>query len=205
MFGSIKSAEAWSWGPVLGGHVDKCLRRPGADRTYDGALTEDPHTPFHSCDSRGICPVRDGANVVQIIPVTRREQKSDTQSNVGNEVVASYPRRAIKPAASRNWSLKRVLDEPASREESPKRVRETVIKEPGHTLLTPQQNWWVREGSNERPPLLSSDGEELSYYLVHGSLELTDTLESSTVSSLVSERATRFGSPCETQRYLPMR
>jgi hypothetical protein len=205
LFGSIKSAEAWSWGPLLGGHVDKCLRKAGADRIYDGALTEDPHTPFHSCDSRGICPVRDGANVVQIIPVTTRERTSGAQSNVADEVVASHPYRAIEPTASGNSSLKRVLDEPASREDSPKRMRETVMKEPGHTLLTPQQNWWVREGSNERPPLLSSDGEELSYYLVRRFVEPADTLESSTVTSLLSERAKRFGWPRETQRHLSLR
>jgi hypothetical protein len=165
LFGSIKSAEAWTWGPLLRGHVDKSSRRAGiSGHVYEGALTEDPHTPFHSCDSLGTCPVRDAANVVQIIPVTTTKQPTPDVQPEKPDV--PRPRHELENVDSANKSVKRKSEEPTDRNESPKRPGETVVKEPGHTLLQPRKSWWIREGSKERPALLSSNGDDLSYYLV---------------------------------------
>ena len=81
LYGSIKSADIWEWGPLLGGHVDRSQKKSGvADYLYQSYLTEDPETAFHSCDSRGVCPVRDNAKVVQIIPITTRRVIREDQA-----------------------------------------------------------------------------------------------------------------------------
>jgi hypothetical protein len=151
LFGSIKSAEQWIWGPFLCGHVDKCQKKAGiADYEYEGRLTEDPNTPFHSCDSRGVCPIRDAANVVQIIPVTTTGVKhvnSQTNSEITSDITGQ---------------LKRKRDDDDSKQE----VKRIILKEPGHTLLAPRASWWTKENSKERPPILSEQGESLPYFIV---------------------------------------
>lgn len=168
LFGSIRAPDVWNWGPFLRGHVDRCQRKGGlADHFYEGGLTEDPNTVFHSCDSRGICSVRDRSNVVQIIPVTTKALVRD-QKTGDNSVDVDFPSdgQEAAPFKIESQSLKRKRGDTSPPGKSRKRAKEIVLKEPGHTLLEPKQTWWIREGTKVRPPLLSADGENLSYYLV---------------------------------------
>jgi hypothetical protein len=73
-------------------------------------------------------------------------------------------------------ALKRKHEHDTGIEQSPKRLKELIMKEPGHTLLEPKRSWWVAEGSNERPPLISATGEQLPYYLVYSLRLATDFL-----------------------------
>src|SRR5436190_8857206 len=131
LYGGIKSADMWEWGPLLGGHTDRSQKKSRvADYLYEGYLTEDPQTFFHSCDSRGVCPVRDNANVVQIIPITTRSvirEDQTSQTGVWNAKIdlESHP--------STN-TLKRRYEKDEEQERSPKRIREMILKEAGHTL-----------------------------------------------------------------------
>jgi len=159
LFGSIKSPETWAWGPFLLGHADKCDRLPGvADRIYEGYLTRNPNTTFHSCDSRGSCPVRDNANVVQIIPVTNHDFSTDHDA-IPSPLAEVVRAKSNSPIPSSDSKRKSEVSS-----QSPKRTKETALKEPGHTLLA--QSWWVRAGKITRPPLVASSGEALSYYIV---------------------------------------
>jgi hypothetical protein len=163
LYRSIKSGDIWEWGPFLGGHVDRSQKKFGvADYLHDSYLTEDPETTFHSCDSRGVCPVRDNANIVQIIPITtRRVIRGDqvTQTNYSNTKgsLESFP-------STKTQKRKRGKNEEPER--SPKRVKELILKEVGHTLLEPKKSVWVNEMSKERPSLFSTTGESLPYYIV---------------------------------------
>jgi hypothetical protein len=105
------------------------------------------------------------ANVVQIIPVTTmgrltledEEIKMENQAELGNG------------SQDRTYSssmLKRKNIEEFSVERSPKRLKEEALTEPGHTLLKPQESWWVNPDTKERPPIFSADGDSLPYLLV---------------------------------------
>ena len=158
LYRSIKSADVWEWGPFLGGHVDPGQKKDGlADHVYEGQLTEDPNTILHSCESKGICPVRDAANVVQIIPIT--SDKAPKKEYLSESIV-------VESANFQEPSKKRKALEDIS--DRPDKI--AVLREPGHTLLEPRENWWVRRGTRERPPIYSADGDILPYYLVSPSL-----------------------------------
>jgi hypothetical protein len=160
LFGSIRSPETWAWGPYLLGHTDKCQRLPGvADHTYEGHLTQNPHTTFHSCDSLGGCPVRDNAHVVQIIPVTNHAFSIDNNENPPRPVEV-VDLRSNSPGKANDLNQKRE----GALQGTPKTVKGAVLKEPGHTLLA--QSWWVRGGMTTRPPIVAPSGEPLSYYIV---------------------------------------
>jgi hypothetical protein len=141
--------------------VDKCARKEIADITYEGALTQEPNTWFHSCDARGICPVRDNSNVVQIIPVTSQAAQKARMAKDGLSSVSE----------EKEWDSKQVQ----------------MLKEPGHTTLLPNQNWWIRQDLRKRPPLYSKDGESLPYYLVHDMLRGDLTLVRIVIASLVPQ------------------
>ena len=155
----------WEWGPFLCGHVYVRPKKSGvADQIYEGFLTKDPNTRFHSCESRGVCPVRDIANVVQIIPITTR---GASRSNATLESDISSPKFKVEEISLEAGALKRKHEHDTDTQRSRKRLKELIMKEPGHTLLEPRASWWVAEGSNERPPLISATGEQLPYYLVY--------------------------------------
>lgn len=164
VYSAIKSPETWIWGPFLGGHIDKSQKKVGlANRTYEGALTENPNTRFHSCDSREACPVRDSANVVQIIPVTTHT--TAVEEKVSN--LDHFGSRAMPDGISQSVAVKQILERRRPLEPSPKDVDETILKEPGHTLLEPRTHWWVEGTSEERVPIISEEGEPLPHYLVY--------------------------------------
>jgi hypothetical protein len=141
------------------GHTDKCSRKNGvANRVYEGALTLDANTMFHSCESRGTCHFRDSSNVVQIIPVTstillQDAGKCDNEGRATSEDVHSLKRKGDFKDDGRG-DTKRIL-----------------LKEPGHQLLIPRESWWSKERSKERPPILSDDGESLPYFIVFNLFE----------------------------------
>lgn len=163
LYGSIKSPHIWEWGPLLGGHMDRSRKKSGvADYLYQSYLTENPETTFHSCDSREVCPVRDNANVVQIIPITtRRVIREDQASQIGD----SNTKDNLEFSTSTK-TLKRIYENDEELERSPKRTKRLILKEPGHTLLEPKKSWWVNESSKERLSLFSVTGESLPYYIV---------------------------------------
>jgi hypothetical protein len=163
LYRSIKSADVWEWGPFLGGHVDPGQKKHGlADHVYEGQLTQDPNTMLHSCESKGLCPVRDGANVVQIIPIT--SDKAPKKEYMTESIVANFEEPSKKRKASEDISGR-----------PDKMASNAALKEPGHTLLEPRENWWVRHGTTERPPIYSADGDILPYYLVSSSCSLFNT------------------------------
>jgi len=141
------------WGSFLSGHVDKGQKKSGiADVLYEGVLTEDPNTRFHSCDSKGSCPVRDNANVVQIIPITTRTAIARKQME-NNSLDSDFAEQGLKRNVEYNDSI----------EKSPTRIKGVVVKEPGHTFL---DGWWTRDKTRPRPQLISEEGGFLSYYIV---------------------------------------
>lgn len=164
-------------------------------------MTEDPNTRFHSCDSRGVCPVRDTANVVQIIPVTTRKPIRHHLLEPG----LSNPGFSIEGESAEVKTLKRKHGRDLELERNPKRVKELIMKEPGHTLLEPKESWWVCEGSSERPTLLSATGELLPYYLVCTLRPVTDFIERAFVPPLVIERTPQPRRPFQASRSFPMR
>jgi hypothetical protein len=130
-----------------------------ADHTYEGHLTTNPETSFHSCDSLGRCPVRDNANVVQIIPVTNHAY------SLHNEEISATADIDLKSNSLDQSNIsKRKLEAEVDR--SSKRLKQTILKEPGHTLLAPRETWGFREGTANRPLILTPDGQPLSYYIV---------------------------------------
>jgi len=157
LYQSIKSGDVWEWGPFLGGHVDLGQKKAGvADHIYDGQLTEDPNTILHSCESRGACPVRDSANVIQIIPVTSdRAPKKDYMLES-----TAFKSTDVGDASKRRKTSYDISDRPN------KVIPNGALREPGHSLLEPRESWWVHHGAKERPPIYSSDGLILPYYLV---------------------------------------
>ena len=164
LFHSIRSADVWEWGPFLSGHINRSEKKEiVADHIYEGVLTEDPNTIFHSCHSKGVCPVRDGANVVQIIPVTTRKivpayEKSQVDRPDPGDHRESFSRSA--------GTLKRKHIEDIQHGPDPKRAKDVIVKELGHTLLEPRQSWWGAEETKERLPIVSASGERLPYYIV---------------------------------------
>lgn len=164
LYGSIKDVQAWAWGPFLAGHHHKYQKATFHGHYYGGALTQDPDTHFHSCESRGRCPIRDAANVVQIIPVTSRRESRLDQHETGH----NSQQRPISDELSGKESA--VLNErigvDSAQGQRRTQLRETILKEPGHTLLVPRTSWRTRESTTERPPIFSSDGETLPYYIV---------------------------------------
>jgi len=164
LYQSIKSADVWEWGPFLGGHVDRGQKKVGAaDHIYDGQLTEDPNTILHSCESRGVCPVRDSANVVQIIPVT---------SNQAPKQDYMFESTAFGSADPGDTSKKRRTSDNLSDHPN----TNGVLRDPGHTLLQPRQNWWMCQRAQHQPPIYSSDGDILPYYLVPSQLSSSHRL-----------------------------
>jgi hypothetical protein len=163
LFASIKSPETWTWGPYLLGHTDKCRRLPGvADHTYEGHLTTNPETTFHSCDSLGRCPVRDSANVVQIIPVTNHVFTLD------NEEISASADILDVTSDSQDQSSVSKRKHKAELDRSLKRPKLTMSKEPGHTLLAPIETSGIRASTASRPPIYNREGQSLSYYIVLG-------------------------------------
>lgn len=161
LFASIKTPETWTWGPYLLGHTDKCRRLPGAaDHVYEGHLTTNPETAFHSCDSLGRCPVRDNANVVQIIPVTSHVFPP------GNEEISATAHIRSPISNSEGQSIVSKRKPEAELDRGSKRLKQTILKEPGHTLLAPRENFGVRAGAANRPPIVNTDGQSLAYYIV---------------------------------------
>ena len=182
LFRSIKTPDAWTWGPFLLGHTDMCRRLPGvADHVYDGYLTQNPDTTFHSCDSLGLCPVRDNANVVQIIPVTNYAFSIDNDES---------PPRSAEVVDDRSHSAMEINDLKRkgnnALQSRPKSLKEAALKEPGHTLLPQRDNWWVRAGTMTRPPIVSPSGEPLSYYIVIFILARTLPVARSIITALFS-------------------
>ena len=160
MFASIKSPETWTWGPYLLGHTDKCQRLPGAaDHLYEGHLTTNPETTFHSCDSLGRCPVRDNANVVQIIPVTSHVFPLDEEIYATADI-----HRPISNSVGQSNVSKRRPEPELDR--SSRRVKQAISKEPGHTLLASRKTFGARAGAANRPPIVNTDGQSLAYYIV---------------------------------------
>jgi len=156
LYQSIKSADVWEWGPFLGGHVDRGQKKVGAaDHVYDGQLTEDPNTILHSCESTAVCPVRDSANIVQIIPVTSDQAPKQDYM---------FESTAFECADPGDASKKRRTSDNLSDHQN--KVTPNGVRELGHTLLEPRQNWWMCQGAQDRPPIYSSDGDVLPYYLV---------------------------------------
>ena len=138
------------WGSFLSGHVDKGQKKSGiADVLYEGVLTEDPNTRFHSCDSKGPCPVRDNANVVQIIPITTRTAIARKQTE-DDRVPSDLAENGFK---RNDDSVEKIAT----------RINRLVVKEPGHTFL---DGWWTRDKTRPRPQLISEEGGFLSYYIV---------------------------------------
>ena len=154
LFKSIKSADGWAWGSFLSGHADRGQKKLGvADVLYEGILTEDANTRFHSCDSKGSCSIRDNADVVQIIPITTRMAIARKQAD----------EEEIDISGLKDSTLKRKLAFDNDVEKSPKRIKGLMVKEPGHSLL---DGWWIRDKSRARRQILSEDGIDLSYYIV---------------------------------------
>jgi len=156
-------------------------------------LTEDPNTRFHSCDSKGACPVRDQANVVQIIPITTRAAIARKQTE--ND--------SIDSSDLTDKGVKRKVESDDSLEPSPKRTKGLVVKEPGHTFL---DGWWIRDKKRPRPQLISKDGESLSYYIVTTPL-LVHFLISTVcpaLASFITQRTPKSGDCLETSRPISM-
>ena len=164
--------------------MDRSQKKSGvADYLYESYLTEDPETTFHSCDSRGVCPVRDNANV-QIVPITTRKViREDQATQIGESNVQDN--LESHPSTE---TLKRRRGKDEEPEQSPKRTKELILKEVGHTLLEPKKRWWTNETSKDRPPLFSATGEPLPYYIVCLQVPLADALERSTIAPFFLER-----------------
>lgn len=137
------------------GHVDKCSKNYSiANSPYEGALTQNPNTPFHSCESRASCPVRDSSNVVQIIPITSSIQIKEPSDRENESQIILEEHSLLK--------RKRALHDNGS-ERHAKRI---PLKEPGHQLLIPRGSWWTKDSSKERSPIISDEGESLPYFIV---------------------------------------
>lgn len=201
LFRSIKTPEAWNWGPFLLGHADMCRRLPGvADHVYEGHLTQNPDTTFHSCDSLGPCPVRDNANVVQIIPVTNHAFSID------NDKIPARPAEVVEMRSYSTMELNNLERKSDNAPQSrPKRLKETVMKEPGHTLLPQRDNWWVRAGTMTRPTIVSPSGEPLSYYIVLPVVPRTLPVARSVITALFSKRTTFIGATIRPDRPMSVR
>jgi len=163
LYGSIKDVQAWAWGPFLAGR-HKYQRANFHGHYYGGALTQDPNTHFHSCESRGRCPIRDAANVVQIIPVTSRREIRPARHETGQ--ISQQRPISHELSGKESVVLKKRIGLDFAQGQRLTQLRETILKEPGHTLLVPRTFWWTKESTTERPPIFSSDGETLPYYIV---------------------------------------
>jgi hypothetical protein len=108
--------------------------------------------------------VRDAANVVQIIPVT--SDKSPKNDYVSENIV--FESADLGSASKKRKASDDISDRPI------KLAPSLVLREAGHTLLEPRETWWIHQAAKERPPIYSSDGDILPYYLVSSFPFFTD-------------------------------
>ena len=202
LYGSIKSTEAWVWGPFLRGHPDKGRNPDSATRFHQGVLTEDPNTPFHSCESKGVCAVRDAANVVQIIPITTQRPVRCNEETWSNSF--RFHNDPVEEIRANPFRGRLHAESPPER--SVKRATQRIIREPGHTLLEPQENWQVHEapGGRGRPTIISDDGVALPYYLVLALFTSPNFTVRAARAPFILERTEKFRKPPQTVGHLPL-